>query len=63
MLDMNPTPRTPYLFAGLPLTILGMTFVAIGAAGQPAFLYTACGLLVPGAVLLLCGWRAWRRAR
>jgi len=47
----------------LPLTILGMTFVAIGAAGQPAFLYTACGLLVPGAVLLLCGWRAWRRVR
>ena len=50
----------PFYFAAIPLIALGGAFAAVGASGQEAFGYTAVGLLVPGIVLLVTGFR--RRA-
>lgn len=50
----------PFYFAGVPLAAIGAAFAAVGASGQEAFGYTAAGLLVPGIVLLVTGYR--RRA-
>lgn len=55
-------PRTSaFHFAGIPLIAVGAAFAAVGASGQPAFGYTAVGLLLPGMVLLLTG--LWRNRR
>lgn len=56
---MSKTAK-PFYFAAIPLIALGGAFAAVGASGQEAFGYTAVGLLVPGIVLLVTGYR--RRA-
>lgn len=58
---MASNTRSPFNFAGVPLIAIGAAFAAVGASGQPAFGYTAVGLLIPGAVLLIVG--AWRNRR
>lgn len=50
----------PFYFAAVPLISIGAAFAAVGASGQAAFGYTSVGLLVPGLVLLVTGYR--RRA-
>ncbi len=60
---MAKTAKTPFIFVGAPLLAVGAAFAAVGASGQPAFGYTAAGLLVPGIVLLATGlWPRRRRA-
>lgn len=58
---MGKSAKTPFYFAGVPLVAVGCAFAAIGASGQEAFGWTAAGLLVPGAILLVIG--AWRSRR
>lgn len=61
---MNKSQTSAFNFAGIPLIAVGAAFAAIGASGQPAFGYTAVGLLLPGVVLLGAGvWRNRRRQR
>lgn len=50
----------PFYFAAAPLIAIGAAFAAVGASGQEAFGYTAVGLLLPGIILLVTGYR--RRA-
>ena len=60
---MAKTAQTPFILVGAPLLAVGAAFAAVGASGQPAFGYTAVGLLVPGIVLLAAGlWSRRRRA-
>lgn len=60
---MAKTAKSPFIFVGAPLVAVGAAFAAIGASGQPAFGYTAVGLLVPGIILLAGGfWSRRRRA-
>lgn len=60
---MAKTAKTPFIFVGAPLVAVGAAFAAIGVSGQPAFGYTAVGLLVPGIILLTSGfWSRRRRA-
>ncbi|MBK5001471.1 hypothetical protein IAE37_003747 [Pseudomonas sp. S31] len=60
---MAKTAKTPFIFVGAPLLAVGAAFAAVAASGQPAFGYTAAGLLVPGIVLLATGlWSRRRRA-
>ncbi|MBJ9974292.1 hypothetical protein IAE35_00305 [Pseudomonas sp. S75] len=47
----------PFYLAAAPLIATGATFAAVGASGQLAFGYTAIGLLVPGLVLIVAGYR------
>ena len=54
---MVKTAKKPFYFAGVPLVAIGVVFAAVGASGQEAFGYTAVGLLVPGIVLLITGYR------
>lgn len=54
---MVKTAKKPFYFAGAPLVTIGVAFAAVGASGQEAFGYTAVGLLVPGIVLLITGYR------
>jgi len=59
---MHKANTTPLLIAAGPLTALGLVFAAVGLSGQPAFGYTAVGLLIPGIVLLATGlWSKYRR--
>jgi hypothetical protein len=50
---MSKAAKNPYYFAGAPMIAVGAAFAAVGAAGQPAFGWTAAGLLIPGAILLI----------
>ncbi|MCO7597416.1 MULTISPECIES: hypothetical protein [Pseudomonas] len=60
---MSKAAKTPFYIAGAPMIAIGAAFAAVGAAGQPAFGWTAAGLLIPGAVLLIVGaFRNRRRA-
>ncbi|MBK5006375.1 hypothetical protein [Pseudomonas sp. NBRC 111119] len=54
------TSAKPFYLAAAPLLATGAAFAAVGASGQPAFGYTAIGLLIPGLLLLVTGYR--RRA-
>lgn len=56
---MDKTAK-PFYFVAVPLIALSGAFAAVAASGQEAFGYTAVGLLVPGIVLLVTGYR--RRA-
>ena len=53
--------NSPFYFAGVPMIAVGAAFAAVGASGQPAFGWTAAGLLIPGALLLAFGARLNRR--
>lgn len=53
---MDKTAR-PFYFVATPLITIGAAFAAVGASGQAAFGYTAVGLLLPGVVLLITGFR------
>ncbi|RZI82051.1 MAG: hypothetical protein EOP15_20465 [Pseudomonas sp.] len=52
---MRKDSTTPFYAAGGPMLAIGICFAAVGASGQPAFGWTAVGLLIPSAVLLLLG--------
>lgn len=56
---MDGKIRNPFYFAGMPLVAVGCAFAAVGASGQEAFGWTAAGLLIPGALLLIAG--VWRK--
>jgi len=58
---MGKTAKNPFYFAGAPLVAVGAAFAAVCASGQEAFGYTAIGLLVPGLLLLVAGYRSSRR--
>ncbi|WP_369991916.1 hypothetical protein [Pseudomonas xanthosomatis] len=58
---MRKTATQPFTIVGTTLIAVGAAFAAVGASGQPAFGYTAAGLLLPGVVLLVLGVRAGRR--
>ena len=47
----------PFYAAAAPLLTIGAVFAAVGASGQEAFGYSAVGLLVPGIILLISGYR------
>lgn len=49
---MSKTSEKPTLRASGPMTAMGIGFLAVGASGQPAFVYVGMGLLIPGVVLL-----------
>nr|WP_314872250.1 hypothetical protein [uncultured Pseudomonas sp.] len=57
---MHKDSTTPFYAAGGSMLIIGIVFAAVGASGQPAFGWTAVGLLIPSAVLLM---QAVRRKR
>lgn len=57
---MSKHSTTPFYAAGGSMLVIGVVFAAVGASGQPAFGWTAVGLLIPSAVLLL---QAVRRKR
>ena len=60
---MSRTTRNPFLIAGGSMTAVGLGFAVVGLSGQPAFGYTAVGLLIPGVVLLATAlWSKYRRA-
>lgn len=60
---MSRTTRNPFFLAGGPMTAVGLGFAAVGLSGQPAFGYTAVGLLIPGVVLLATAlWSKYRQA-
>lgn len=50
----------PFYLAAAPLIAVGAAFAAVGASGQVAYGYTAVGLVLPGIMLLVVGYR--RRA-
>ncbi len=52
---MGKTAKPFYLVAA-PLIAVGAAFAAVGFSGQSAFGYTAVGLLLPGAGLLIAGY-------
>lgn len=58
---MRKKPVSPFYLASAPMFAIGVAFAAIGASGQPAFGYTAVGLLIPSVVLAVAG--AWTRRR
>jgi len=60
-ISMRKTATRPFTIIGTVLIAVGAAFAAVGASGQPAFGYTAAGLLLPGVVLLVLGVRAGRR--
>ncbi|MBO0368262.1 hypothetical protein GIB23_14260 [Pseudomonas putida] len=57
---MRKDNTIPFYAAGGSMLVIGIVFAAVGASGQPAFSWTAVGLLIPSAVLLL---QAVRRKR
>ncbi|MCP6691297.1 hypothetical protein [Pseudomonas donghuensis] len=60
---MSKTAKNTFTVAGGPMTALGIAFAAVGASGQPAFGYTAVGLLIPGVALIATGiWSKRRQA-
>ncbi|MBP2262615.1 hypothetical protein J3B00_003420 [Pseudomonas sp. BP8] len=53
--------KSPFYLVSVPLIAMGAAFAAVGVSGQSAFGWTAAGLLMPGAVLLICGALRHRR--
>lgn len=54
--------KNPFFLAGLPIVICGFTSGLIGMAGHTTFGYLAPGFLIPGLVMMACGW-AGRRVK
>ncbi|NER61022.1 hypothetical protein G3435_15700 [Pseudomonas sp. MAFF212428] len=53
--------KTPLVIAAGPLVTVGLVFAVVGLSGQPAFGYTAVGLLIPGVVLLVTAFCSKKR--
>ena len=54
---MDKAFKQPIFVVGLPLTICGFFFVFTGLLASGTLAYVAPGLLIPGLVLMVIGWR------
>lgn len=54
---MDKAFRQPMFIVGIPLTICGFVFGLNGFLADRTFAYMAPGLLVPGLVFMLVGWK------
>ncbi|MHC6225497.1 hypothetical protein ACYU03_12105 [Pseudomonas sp. X10] len=52
---MSKAAKKTFYIAGAPMIAVGAAFAAVGASGQPAFGWTAAGLMIPGVALLIVG--------
>ncbi len=54
---MDKAFRQPMFIVGIPLTICGFVFGLNGLLTDRTFAYMAPGLLIPGLVFMLVGWK------
>lgn len=54
---MEKVFRNSLFLVGLPLAICGLTFGLTGLMTTQTLVYAAPGLLIPGLVFMLIGWR------
>jgi len=54
---MDKAFKQPIFVVGLPLTICGFVFGITGLLASGTLAYVAPGLLIPGLVFLVIGWR------
>jgi hypothetical protein len=59
---MEKAFKQPLFVTGIPLAVCGFVFGLNGLLTEHTFAYMAPGFLIPGVVLMLCGWMKARKA-
>jgi len=58
---MDKAFRNSMFLVGMPLAICGISFALTGILTERTFAFIAPGLLIPGVVFMLIGWKQSRK--